>query len=379
MKDIINKILFLTVISFSFLSFSQEDLVINNVRLFDGEIVKERVSVFIKNGLISKISKEKIKYHNAINGEGKTLIPAFTNSHVHVWMPASLQQAAKAGVLNLLDMHGVESMMPILRKFKDSTNYASFYAAGAAATVPGGHGTQYGFPTPTLTKPEEALSFVKERIKNGAHYIKIIKEPWKATLDTKTVAALIKASHKENKKAVVHVSKAQDGFQVLKDKADGLVHIWDDKKITETQLNQLKKEHFFVIPTILTLQKVQSLYFNKTEEQTKIKVKLIQEEVKRLYDVGVPILAGTDPPNANINHGTDLYKEMYLLKEAGIPVLDVLKSATSLPALHFNLKNKGFIKKGYRADFILINGNPTKNINDIANEKRVFKLGKEVQ
>ena len=369
-------IIFILITTFGF---AQENFVVQNVRLFDGNKVIKKASILIEDGKIAKVSRREIEHKNVIDGKGKTLLPALTNSHVHAWMPASLQQAAKAGILNLLDMHGIESMMPTLKMFRKSTNYADFYAAGAAATVPGGHGTQYGFPTPTLTKPEEAATFVKNRIKNGADYIKIIKEPWKVTLDDKTVAALIKAAHNQNKKAVVHVSKVKDGYQVLKDKADGLVHIWDDKQLSENQLKSLKKESFFVIPTILTLQKVQSAYFNKTEEETVKKVKMIQNEVKRLYDIGVPILAGTDPPNANINHGTDLYKEMILLKEAGISTLDVLKSATSLPATHFGLKNKGFIKRGYRADFILVDGNPTENINDIANTKRVFKQGKEVK
>ncbi len=50
------------------------------------------------------------------------------------------------------------------------------------------------------------------------------------------------------------------------------------------------------------------------------------------------------------------YKERVLLNEAGIPNIDVLKSATSLPTIHFELENKGFLKPGYRADMVLING-----------------------
>ena len=289
-----------------------------------------------------------------------------------------LQEAAKAGVLNLLDMHAAEALMPMMKELRKSSNHADYYSAGAAATAPNGHGTQFG-PTPTLTKPEEALAFVKNRIKAGANYIKIIKEPWKATLDVPTVKALIKAGHKEKMKTVVHVSKANDGYQVLKDKADGLVHIWDDKELSKLQLVELKKESFFVIPTLLTLQEIRGVNLNRTKEQYDAKMKMIQNEVKKLYDIGVPILAGTDPPNGNINYGVDLYKELFLLKKVGMSNIDVMKSATSLPAVHFNLKNKGFIKAGYRADLILVDGNPLENITDIANFKRVWKQGKEVK
>ena len=41
----------------------------------------------------------------------------------------------------------------------------------------------------------------------------------------------------------------------------------------------------------------------------------LKSEVKRLFDAGIIILAGTDPPNVQINYGTDLYKELKLLSE----------------------------------------------------------------
>ncbi len=78
---------------------------ITNVRIFDGETVKENAYVLIENGLISKVSTNKIIHNNVIDGTGKTLIPDMTNAHVHVWAVFSLQEAAKERVLNLLDIH----------------------------------------------------------------------------------------------------------------------------------------------------------------------------------------------------------------------------------------------------------------------------------
>lgn len=358
---------------------AQQDFAINNVRLFDGENVQQRVSVLIEDGKIAKIQKQAFQHKNRINGEGKTLLPAMTNAHVHVWSGVSLQEAAQAGVLNLLDMHAMEALMPQMKGFNSSNQHANYYAAGSAATVPEGHGTQYGFKAPTLTKPEEAKIFVENRIKAGADYIKIIKEPWKATLNDATVKALIKEAQAQNKLAVVHVSKVKDGYTTLKNKANGLVHIWDDASLTTEQLASLKEENFFIIPTMLTIEKIQKVYAKKTAEEAKEKLKQLQNEVKRLYDIGVPILAGTDPPNANINYGTDLFIEMQYLQEAGIATIDVLKAATSLPAIHFKLKNAGFIKVGINADMVLVDGNPTKDINEIKNKKRVWKRGEEVK
>lgn len=373
------KIKFTALLFFvTFWTIAQEEFVIQNVRVFDGEKVKENAYVHVKNGYIEEISLTPITRVKSIDGKGKTLLPALTNSHVHVWSPVSLNEAAKAGVLNVLDMHAMESLMPMMKGFRKSTNHADYYAAGSAATAPKGHGTQYGFPVPTLTKPEEAKTFITGRVKAGVDYIKIIREPWKATLDFPTIAALVKEAHAANKKAVVHISKAEDAYQVLKAKANGLVHIWEDTTMDKKQLKALQKEHFFVIPTLLTMEKIQALFHKKTKEEVAQKIGVMQGEVKRLYDMKVPILAGTDPPNGQINYGTDLYKELELIQGAGIPILDVLRSATSLPAVHFNLEKKGFLKKGYRADMILVTGNPTKHLKDIWNTKTVYKLGKEV-
>jgi imidazolonepropionase-like amidohydrolase len=289
-----------------------------------------------------------------------------------------LQQAAKAGVLNLLDMHTVESVIPYMKGYQAETDYADYFAAGAAATAPTGHGTQYGFPTPTLTKPSEAKAFIEGRVTAGADYIKIIKEPWKATLDSATVAELVKEAHLKNKKAVVHVSRNHNALEVVRSGVDGLVHVWRDSVMSDAQMKSLVKHDFFVVPTMLTRKSAKEMYDKANRKVVHISVDELKQEVFRLYENKVPILAGTDPPNLQINYGTDLYKEILLIHEAGVPIVDALKSATSLPAIHFELENRGFIKEGYRADMILIEGDLLADINVIWNEKRVWKQGKEV-
>ena len=99
------------------------------------------------------------------------------------------------------------------------------------------------------------------------------------------------------------------------------------------------------------------------------------KEIKRLHDVGITILAGTDPPNANINMGTDLYKELHYLSQAGLSPLEVLKSATSYPAEMFHLKEIGYIKPGYKADMILLSDDPTVSISNIEHIDTIWKEG----
>ncbi len=359
---------------------AQHSFIIKDVTLFDGEKVIPETSVLIENGKVSKVSKQIKNNSPIIDGKGKFLMPGMTNAHVHAWAPGALKQAARAGVLNLLDMHGVEPYQAKMKSMRDSTNYARFYVSGYAATAPDGHGTQYGFPVPTLSKPEDAIKFVQDRVDANVDHIKIIVEPWKPTLSHETVKAIIDEGHKKGKKVVVHVSKMEDAYQVLKNNADGLVHIWNDQKMPEDQLKELAKDKdFFVTPTLLVNILVQKLYLKKTDEQALEAEKFFKSEVKRLYDAGVPIIAGTDPPNANINHGNDLYKELILMAASGISNIDVLKGATSYPAERFELSKLGYIKEGYIADMLLLNKSPVEDIKNIESITTIWKAGKKVE
>ena len=371
-------LLIIVLIVFNF-TYSQDSFIIENVKAFDGERIIELTSVKVEDGIITEIAKsiKASEEDEIIDGKGKTLMPALSNAHVHAWAPQSLMEAAKAGVLNVMDMHGVETYQSAMRQLKDSTNYARYYVAGYAATAPEGHGTQFGFPVPTLTEPEEAKKFIEDRVKANVDHIKIIVEPWKATLDSKTVAALIEEAHKVDKIAVVHVSRLEDAVDVISNDADGLVHIWWDKQLEDSQLKTLSEEKsFFVIPTLLTTLEVFKT-FGKGAEKFLSKDQLLSE-VRKMYKAGIPILAGTDPPNANINYGTDLYKELELIAEAGLPTIEVLKAGTTNVTKAFGLENIGFIKKGYTADLILIDGDVTEDIKSLSSINKVWKAGKVV-
>lgn len=368
----------LTVLSF--ISYAQDSFVIENVKVFDGENVIQSTSVKVENGIIVEIAKgiKTTGKDEVIDGKGKTLLPALSNAHVHAWAAESLREAAKAGVLNVMDMHGVETYQSAMRQLKDSTNYARFYVAGYAATAPEGHGTQFGFPVPTLTKPEEAKQFIADRVKANVDHIKIILEPWKTTLDSETVAELIKEAHKAEKIAVVHISRLEDAVDVISNDADGLVHIWWDKEFEAEKLKELSEnKSFFVIPTLLTTTEVFKT-FGAGADKFLTKAQLLSE-VKKMYEAGIPILAGTDPPNAGINYGTDLHKELELLVESGMPIIEVLKAGTSNITKAFSLENTGFIKVGYAADLLLVEGDATKDIKAIGHTNTVWKNGNKVK
>jgi imidazolonepropionase-like amidohydrolase len=92
---------------------------------------------------------------------------------------------------------------------------------------------------------------------------------------------------------------------------------------------------------------------------------------KRMYDAGIPILAGTDGMA-----GIMLHRELELEVKAGIPPAKALQIATFNAARLLKQEREvGSIAPGKRADFLLVEGNPAEHIGDIRRCRVVMKNG----
>ncbi|MGD9597644.1 MAG: amidohydrolase family protein [Steroidobacteraceae bacterium] len=91
----------------------------------------------------------------------------------------------------------------------------------------------------------------------------------------------------------------------------------------------------------------------------------------RAHRAGIPILAGTDDIG-----GFTLHRELELEVKAGIPPVDALRNATQNGARVLGLaSDRGSIGRGKRADLILVDGDPTRNIADVRRVSLVMKAG----
>jgi hypothetical protein len=97
--------------------------------------------------------------------------------------------------------------------------------------------------------------------------------------------------------------------------------------------------------------------------------------VRQLVTAGVPILAGSDAPNPGTAHGSALHRELELLVAAGLTPVQALTAATSTPAKAFRIDDRGRIAKGMRADLLLVNGDPTRDITATRDIAGIWKGG----
>ncbi len=390
---------------------AQESILFENVTVFDGQRRIEPTQVLIEGGVIKAVGKDVMAQGNVkrISGTGKTLMPGMIDSHTHVWTESQLQQAAIFGVTTELDMMSVPETVAIFRKQQadgKANNRADVYSAGAAVTVKGGHGTQFGFAVPTVEGSPEVAQFVHERVREGSDYIKLILEDGSAygrtipTIDRETFAIAVRTAHEKRKLAVAHVSTAAKAQLALESGIDGLVHLFADQSVAPEWVALAKAKKLFVVPTatvianttganlsklaiddaflkpLLNQESIANLTraFPARDGQEKAWL-IFKENINQLNQAGVPILAGTDAANPGTDHGVSMHQEIRILVSAGLTNEQALAAATSVPAKHFQLADRGQIVPGLRADIILVDGDPTKDVANLSRIEGVWKGG----
>jgi imidazolonepropionase-like amidohydrolase len=387
------------------------DLLFRNARVFDGTAVTAATEVHVKDGRITAVGKRLRVPEGTeiVDASGKTLLPGLIDAHTHSWGTA-LTDALMFGVTTSLDQFTAPSMAAAMKAEQaagKASHRADLFSAGTLVTAPKGHGTQFGVPIPTITSPAEAAAFVDARIAEGSDWIKIVHDDGHAygikfaTLDQPTMRAVIAAAHERKKLAVVHIGTLADARAAIDAGADGLVHGFVDKDPDADFARFAAARKVFVIPTMTVLKSVTGVSggralledarlqpylhaearanldkaFPRTGNRPPVSYASAEATVRQLLASGVPVLAGTDAPNPGTAHGAAMHRELELLVAAGATPVQALRAATSAPAAAFRIADRGRIAKGLRADLVLVNGDPTKDINATRDIAGIWKGG----
>jgi imidazolonepropionase-like amidohydrolase len=391
---------------------SKNEFVVRNALVFDGRNLLRGNDVWVKDGFIRAVGKKLTVPPSAqqIDGTGDTLLPALIDAHTHTWGDA-LRQALVMGVATEIDMYSDVKFDATVRQRETSgknLDWADLRSAGTLVTVPGGHGTEYGFAIPTLNSELEAQQFVDARLTEGSDFIKVIYDDRAVyqgsapTLTTAELAAVIKAAHRRGKLAVAHVATRQGAQDAVDAGVDGLAHIFADQPMSPELLAIMKRRQTFVIATLAMLEAAADNHDNPLLKDTdlepyispatratlanplqsplaaRITTQNAFSAAKALHSAGITVLAGTDCPNPGTAHGLSIHRELELLVKAGFKPIDALAAATSVPAHTFGLTDRGRIWPGLRADLLLVRGDPTQDITTTRKIVAVWKTGARV-
>ncbi|MFK8031448.1 MAG: CIA30 family protein [Gammaproteobacteria bacterium] len=385
---------------------SASSTMIENVYLVKKESGGKRTSgsVLIDNGYIVHVEEHIDAPEGAtiIDATGLTVVPGLIDSHTHSYGTA-LEDALRFGITTSIDMFSPPEMLPAARDQRasvDAVTQTDMFSAGMLATTAGGHGTQFGVTISTLSDPAQAPEWVRERIKEGSDFIKLVYMPYQTripSLNREIAKAVIDAAHAEGLMALAHISTQRAALDMVEDGIDGLVHVFADEAVTDEFVELAVKNNLFVIPTLAIISAVAgeddptaelaevTKWFSPMQRSTistefppgipGFDFQLALNNVERLHKAGVRILAGSDSPNPGTAHGYSLHHELKLLVDAGLSHAEAIHAATELPAAVFKLSARGALAPGKRADMLLVRGNPYQDVRASRQIQHVIKNG----
>lgn len=408
------------------------DLVIENVAVFDSvnarEVPSQRVTV--RGDRIVSVEAESGQATTAnaqvIDGRGKVLLPGLWDMHQHIFPDLGLFDIA-SGITTARDLaNSIDDLNKLKKHIEQGEQIGPRIILAGFIDGPG----PFEGPVKVLAAtPEEARERVDHYADLGYVQIKIY-----SSVKPELVPVIADEAHRRGLRVSGHVPSGMIAEQFVRDGADEIQHMnfimlnfmpdvaetrtparftepgkrsagLDLSSAQVTQFISFLKDHHTVIdPTIAIWEAtytdrpgkvpmIDAYMFDRLPLQVQRSLKTAGQALpvpdtatdqlyrasyanfvrmlKKLYDNGITIVAGTDQGS-----GYALDRELEIYNQSGIPAAEVLRIATLTGAQVMKRDNElGSITPGKLADMILVSGDPTTNISDIRKVDTVIKGG----
>lgn len=408
------------------LNLSAQDTYIHAGKLVDtknGKVLKEQ-TIIVSGKTIKDVKKGYIQPANAedemIDLKDKTVLPGLTDMHVHLESEtnpskylqrftnnpaddalssvAFAEKTLMAGFTTVRDLGGSGVNIALRNAVnKGKVTGPRIFTAGKSLATTGGHAdptngmnnNMMGDPGPkegVVNSVEDARKAVRQRYKNGADLIKItatggVLSVAKSSSNPQFFDEEIEEIVKTAKDYGYHVAAHAHGDEGMQRAVRaGVLTIEHGTLMSEETMDLMKEKGAYLVPTITAGKEVtekaeiENYYPELVVPKAKEIGPKIQNTFSKAYKRGVPIAFGTDA--GVFKHG-DNVKEFGYMVEAGMPEMEALQVATIVPAKILNMENEsGQIAKGFFADIIAVDEDPTEKIKTMEKVSFVMKEGK---
>jgi len=253
---------------------------------------------------------------------------------------------------------------------------------GAAIHHKGRYGSFMGEP---IEEFETADQCVASRVANGSDRIKLLvsgiinfkvgRVTAPPQMATREVAALVHAAKDHGRQTFAHASGTEGVENAIEGAVTTVEHGFF---VTEDQLARMRDREIAWVPTFAPVQ----LQIDRADQmgwdsQVVDHLRRIIESHQQMlclgHRLGVKILAGSDAGSCGVPHGIGLLNELCHMQTAGMPAIEVLRSATHTSATTLEFAEKiGRLAPGFRSRMILTRHDPLATVANLRKEKAVL-------
>ena len=357
-----------------------------------------------------------------MDGSGKWILPGFVDAHVHVDSRGDAKRMIRWGVTAARWMaEDVEKSRKRALSSRSSLESPDLFPASPIFTAPGGWWSSQGpdrrlnrFPT----TPEEARESVRAAKRLGSAEIKIMDDDMGWCRDPlarlpqirpDVLAALIAEAGELGLRVAVHAPQLKDAREAARLGATVLAHGILDEPIDAETAALLQARRIFFVPTLdiydfladprafveralgdsrireslskqtLALYRSDAYFdtYRKRYPNSKFvadHLRTAYENVGRVRSAGGEVALGTD---MWAFPGAGLHLELEDFVGAGFDPVGAIRAATLASAKSLGVDGeRGSIESGKRADFVLLENDPLRDIRNTRSIEKVYKGGR---
>ena len=325
-----------------------------------------------------------------IDCSGKTIVAGFWNSHVHfseaVWRNAASAPAApltqhmqdmltRWGFTTVWDLGSdPDDTLPLRRRVNSGeVPGPSIHVAGNMFPK-GGHPVYVPreVPLPEVATPDEAARQARYFLEIGDDGIKLFTGAFMGgqpvvNMDPAIAKAAVEVAHAQGRPVFAHPQNKTGVETVIAAGVDVLAHpVPAEGGYTPEQLERFKSQRIALIPTL-------SLFTTVVLDPgvTSRLVDTTVNQLKQFSENGGPVLFGTDVGFIKLYDTTREYELMHRV----LTERQVLASLTTNPAQYFKVAKKGRVEKGFDADVVVLDGDPTADVRNLAKVAYTIRAG----
>mgnify|MGYP001606209804 CR=1 FL=1 len=413
-KHLVRTLLLLWV---SVVGLSAQTNVIHPQWLFDGQQIQENWSLLMEGRHILQVgprnSLDIPSNAKIISLPGYTLMPGMIEGHAHVllhpynetsWNDQVLKESIAERSIRAA-MHAKQELMAGFTTVRDLGSEGAGYAdigvkaaiekgiipgprllvAGKAIVATGSYGPK-GFAEHVQVPlgAEEAdgvdnlIRVVRDQIGHGADFIKVYADyRWgpngeaMPSFSEAELRLIVETAASSGRVVVAHAVTPEAMKRAVLAGISTIEH--GDMGTAET-FALMKEKGVALCPTLAAGDAISQYNgWRKGIDPEPERIKTKKEGFKLALESGVSILAGGDV--GVFPHGENV-RELEMMVEYGMEPMEVLKSVTAINARVFGMGNKlGFLKEGYLADLIAVEGRPDLDISRLRSPGLVVKDG----